>query len=510
MKKYLYFIGDDTAPSRSIGLFGVICILLLSYSSYTQEYFSKVYDPHVGITDIGFDLEIFEGEIYILAIHRCSNSTVDCASVSKVDIEGNLIWTSLYDYMDPGISSLSRKNDTLIAVGHVYNGTGNDSTILVQLLDTSGADIATYEIVEPGPLNQTETYGAVVQGQEIIVYGSQDLPGSFTARGFMHRLDMEGNILKKQYYQDLSETIMTDLFLDENGNYIFNVILHQKGESKESRAIIKLDTLGNELYRWDSEPEFFLNGPENMVVLNNGNYVIKHDTEAPNGVGEVPLMVCVDQDAQTVWKYEFSEAGFFFYIKNMFVAANGDILLCGSDHVMLDEDFFTTGFIARISQGGDLLWKRIINDATITGNFEQCSFSDIKELDNGDLVATGRFRNTHSNDLWLIRTDADGCILPDCNPLQLITSTENPPQDIAGIEVYPNPSSGIFHFTVPEMTTAWNLEVYDLVGRSIFSTDSSEGSTIDIDLSAHGSGVYIWKIGNGEGRQASGKVVKVE
>ncbi len=399
----------------------------------------------------------------------------------------------------------------MIVAGHAYGGTGNDSTIIIHLLDTSGVDIATYEFYEPNSFIQLETTSVEVDGKEIIVCGDIDL-GEFKYKAFIHRIDFEGNVIRKQYYQDndLVETVAYDLFLDDNGNYIFNVMLDKQDWSKESRAIIKLDTLGNELYRWDSEPEFFLNGPENMVVLNNGNYVIKHDTEAPNGVGEVPLMVCVDQDAQTVWEYEFSEAGFFFYIKNMFVAANGDILLCGSDHVMLDEDFFTTGFIARISQGGDLLWKRIINDATITGNFEQCSFSDIKELDNGDLVATGRFRNTNSNDLWLIRTDADGCILPDCNPLQLITSTENPPQDIAGIEVYPNPSSGIFHFTVPEMTTAWNLEVYDLVGRSIFSTDSSEGSTIDIDLSAHGSGVYIWKIGNGEGRQASGKVVKVE
>ena len=499
------------APGRSTSLFGVICILLLSYSSYTQEYFSKVYDPHVGITDIGFDLEIFEGEIYILAIHRCSNSTVDCASVSRINEEGDLTWTSLYDYIDPGISSLSRKNDTLMVAGHVYNGMGNDSTILIQLLDTSGTDIATYEIVESGPLNQTETYGAVVHKQEIIVYGSQDLPELFTARGFMHRLDMDGNILKKQYYQDLSETIMTDLFLDENGNYIFNVILHQKGESKESRAIIKLDTLGNELYRWDSEPEFFLNGPENMVVLNNGNYVIKHDKVPQGELVEEHNLVCVDQEGNLLWDLFFYEDKAEYLINNMSVATNGDILICGMVTVFESVDYDFSGFIARVTQEGELLWRRLVNDATITGSFELCALYDIKEMNNGDLVATGNFRNTQSNDLWLIKTDADGCILPDCNPLQLITSTENLPQDIIGIEVYPNPSSGIFHFTVPEMTTAWNLEVYDLVGRSIFSRHSSERSTIDVDLTAHGSGVYIWKIGNGEGRQASGKkVVKVE
>ena len=417
------------APGRSTGLFGVICILLFNYSGYAQEYFSKVYDPFAEQSDRGKELVVIDDDVYVVSGSVCNNSTVECSGVVKIDNRGGLIWSRLNEFIDAGRNGLAKRNDTLIVSGHVFNGTDNDSTILIHLLDTSGTDIATYEFVESGPLNQTETYGAVVQGQEIIVYGSQDLPGSFTAHGFIHRLDLKGNIQKTQYYQDLSETILGDLFLDSDGNYILSVLLQQKGESKESRAIIKLDTLGNELYRWDSEPEFFLNGPENMVVLNNGNYVIKHDKVPQGELVEEHNLVCVDQEGNLLWDLFFYEDKAEYLINNMSVATNGDILICGMVTVFESVDYDFSGFIARVTQEGELLWRRLVNDATITGSFELCALYDIKEMNNGDLVATGNFRNTQSNDLWLIKTDADGCILPDCNPLQLITSTENLPQD---------------------------------------------------------------------------------
>ncbi len=473
-----------------------------------QEYFSKVYDPHVGITDIGLDIQLIDDDLYILSGNRCIDSTVDCASITRIDDGGNLEWSRLFDFIDPGRNCVTRKNGTLVLAGHAYGGTGNDSTIIVHLLDTAGADIATYEFYEPNSFIQLETTSVVVDGNEIIVCGDIDL-GEFKYKAFIHRIDFEGNIIRRQYYQDndLIETVAYDLFLDEEGNYIFNVMLDKLDWIQEQRAIIKLDTLGNELYRWDSEPEFFLNGPENMVVLNNGNYVIKHDKVPQGELVEEHNLVCVDQEGNLLWDLFFYEDKAEYLINNMSVATNGDILICGMVTVFESVDYDFSGFIARVTQEGELLWRRLVNDATITGSFELCALYDIKEMNNGDLVATGNFRNTQSNDLWLIKTDADGCILPDCNPLQLITSTENLPQDIIGIEVYPNPSSGMFNFSIPKMISEWKLDIYDLLGRSIFSTDSSEGSTIDIDLSAQGSGVYIWKISSMEGKQVSGKVV---
>ena len=251
-----------------------------------------------------------------------------------------------------------------------------------------------------------------------------------------------------------------------------------------------------------------------MVVLNNGNYVIKHDKVPQGELVEEHNLVCVDQEGNLLWDLFFYEDKAEYLINNMSVATNGDILICGMVTVFESVDYDFSGFIARVTQEGELLWRRLVNDATITGSFEMCALYDIKEMNNGDLVATGNFRNTQSNDLWLIKTDADGCILPDCNPLQLITSTENLPQDIIGIEVYPNPSSGMFNFSIPKMISEWKLEIYDLVGRSIFSTDSSEGSTIDIDLSAHESGVYIWKISSmerkGKCKREGGEILKMK
>ncbi len=108
------------------------CILFLFVASALvgQEYFSKVYDPHIAITDIGLDIQLIDDDLYIIAGNRCINSTVDCASIIRIDVEGNLVWSRLFDFLDPGRNCVTRKSDTLIVAGHAYGGTGNDSTRL--------------------------------------------------------------------------------------------------------------------------------------------------------------------------------------------------------------------------------------------------------------------------------------------------------------------------------------------------------------------------------------------
>ncbi len=70
----------------------------------------------------------------------------------------------------------------------------------------------------------------------------------------------------------------------------------------------------------------------------------------------------------------------------------------------------------------------------------------------------------------------------------------------ASLEVYPNPSNGVFTLKLPEQITVSEISIYDLTGRII---QQSKGdallatSATRIDLSAHEKGLYLLVLRNG-------------
>lgn len=74
--------------------------------------------------------------------------------------------------------------------------------------------------------------------------------------------------------------------------------------------------------------------------------------------------------------------------------------------------------------------------------------------------------------------------------------------DKQGLEVYPNPSSGVFTIDLGE--GSWNVNVYDMTGRCVKQSQiESQG---EIDLSANEKGVYFVKALNGA-REFTKKIV---
>ena len=78
------------------------------------------------------------------------------------------------------------------------------------------------------------------------------------------------------------------------------------------------------------------------------------------------------------------------------------------------------------------------------------------------------------------------------------------------IQVFPNPSSGIF--TVSLTKSATNpvaLAVYDISGRKVFSSVVSNTKEARVDLSEFKSGTYIFKLIQEE-RQIQKRIIKLK
>ncbi len=94
-------------------------------------------------------------------------------------------------------------------------------------------------------------------------------------------------------------------------------------------------------------------------------------------------------------------------------------------------------------------------------------------------------------------TDSNGCSQTAC--VDIISGTDNLQTGNGGINIYPNPSAGIFTvtFSHPELASASQtiIEIYNVLGQSVFSETigSVHGDNL-INISKQPNGVYFYRV----------------
>jgi len=74
----------------------------------------------------------------------------------------------------------------------------------------------------------------------------------------------------------------------------------------------------------------------------------------------------------------------------------------------------------------------------------------------------------------------------------------------SSVQVFPNPSNGVFTFAGLENTNT--IEVYDFVGNLVYQT-TSQNPTVSVDMKEKGQGAYMYKIINENGIKAGKMMV---
>lgn len=234
------------------------------------------------------------------------------------------------------------------------------------------------------------------------------------------------------------------------------------------------------VFQWVG-PDFDV--PESITCLTIGDDSIvyfnyKHDFKSYIGA--------LNTDASLKWECLFdSNPGAYLYnIRRIIKAKNGDIVGVGTISSVIDE-LGESGFIFRVDPDGNLIWKRAIRinkgmDLILPPEFPfQSNLEDVVELPNGDLVATG-FVNKYVGydyvggpynfDVWILRTNEDGCIWPECSFIQdivfkdqyikLVTSKNEWVVDAA----LPNQSTIIQRFSFdPDSVSINNFVYYEMI-----------------------------------------------
>ncbi len=476
--------------------------------------------------------------------------------VQKLDASGNFVWAGRMG----GVADENGNAIALDAAGNIYI-TGmvctmadmDPGTSTVNVITPSGSYDAFVEKLSSagtflwvklmGGVDSEEGYGLTIDASGNIYttgkfQGSGDFnPGAGTATltsaggndAFVQKLDNAGAFVWAKSFGGAGAEQGNAIAVDGSGNVIttgyFEVICdfdpglavaNLTTNGLKDIFVSKLDASGN--HTWVKQ----FGGAADDI----GNSVVTDASGNVYSTGEFSAIVDFDPGAGTT---SFTSAGLKdIYVSKLDVIGNfgwAKQMGAGSDDKGYDICFasssvFTTG---RFSGTVDF------NPGTGTANLISAGGNDVfvQKLDAaGNYLLSAAFGGSNSDEAYSIFVDGSGNIhttgvfegTADCDPgagTYTITSSGTSDNFVhkmdqsittsisdisnASILVYPNPTEGFFSIDLGKKYSAVKIEVYSVLGNTVFSDLYSEIQIVEVIINEYPCGVYFVNIQTHEG-----------
>ncbi|MEO1513999.1 MAG: hypothetical protein AAFV95_03270 [Bacteroidota bacterium] len=441
----------------------------------------------------------------------CNQNTDICSGLIKTDYEGNVLWKKEYDYFDAnGYTGLAVANDHFYLTGRFNDERQQELIHHILEINSVGDTLRSFEL----PRDSHEYFRTLIANEQGLLLATNRVVG-FHHPIRLRQLDFDGNLLWQQWVKpSSSRTNAQHLLPTPDGHYLLSYLMFQP-RGRFSLGISKIDTLGEILWETIIDTVTAARVPSGHVIKTRDNGYVTLFNEhywLPYPYNHYPATIYkLDQNGNIVWKtefiYEFSKEPI-----RLLEARNGDIVGVGIAGFLNDqEELETGGYIFRLDKDGNKLWERFILDTLISTVDRYGFFSNVVELTDGSLVLAGDIRDTFPNydpvvnnrNIWLVKLDADGCFLPNCDSVQMHldqTTALIPEKTSTGQwTVSPNPTRQYLSIgwdgDSPPKQSHWMI--YNSVGQKVLEGTMTEGTTakqIDIGwLPAGQYGIHFWQ-----------------
>lgn len=448
----------------------ISCFFVLNTS--TGQYWSKRFDLQMG-NERGRKVVLLDEGILLLVNGFCDENTKECLGLLRFDMDGTLQWkTVILDSLEINHGeSMEMIKDTIYINTNYLGIPGKNYAILK--FDMQGNYISRIDYNYPGLANY---------------HWARDVAASDHRRfiTFQYRDSLNGDYLGKirafdENWSILWERNIPNIYSDmgwcdteptpDNGA----VIIYSSCESGQCRANIeKYDSLGGLEWTTTFPKDYYLAKRVELAVHPDGGYVgfWRIDTFGIYVYPNPDMVFKLDVSGQFEWqKVVFNYAQNF---SHLFASPNGNILACGvAQDFYQDSINYFTGFIRCYQADGDFKWERKIFDYT-EGGIESI-FNTGAQIANGDFIFSGEIWDTLSNDpfpgnVWLVKLDSNGCIVPGCGEEQYLSNSQEPAQmeTKETFAVFPNPFidnitlASIFGKTIPP--GEYHAKLYNVQG----------------------------------------------
>jgi hypothetical protein len=281
--------------------------------------------------------------------------------------------------------------------------------------------------------------------------------------------------------------------------------------------IIKMDTLGNELWRASISNRDSINTEGmQMVQKPNGNLLVSwcDDTYRPykNPMGSnepQPNRKC------TIWFAEVDSNGKVLWRKNIRKYLSTKMIDTSQDlnhrkATLVNDGIVWTGnysyyyyhnYFLKTDFDGNPIWYREYELYPSNTAEQEFKPYDVTATNDGGYVLTGEYisqpGNVFKNGCQLatiIKVDSFGCLLPGCQKEDSATTAIKDIKKI-GCKVYPNPANETVNIELPKGKNGdYVLEVFDIQGKLIEKI--SIHTSIELNTSKYANGFYLFKLYN--------------
>jgi len=507
--------------------FTLLCLWVLpNLLLFAQPTFHRTYDLTNGASENAYNMTVVEDGVYVNCATWCDEDFTFCPILFKINNSGDSLWHRQYDHdlVDYSIWDyvIDPNEEYLYACGRI---TDEDQLPFIVKMNEWGDTLwlKTYygpywDVAFDIEQDHDGNLVTCVQGGNF---------GEFSDCTVI-KTDGEGEMLWSTTIEDsIDYTTVGQLAILNDGSIMLTFYSGiDWAASGRAYHVAKLSSNGevewvrtyDEVDRSHDYPALIASYPDGGFVTGWAFDTIGQPMLFPNAG---PLLRRYDSDGEILWEYKYAyRRG--SEITNMTIAENGDIIMCGMGGQVLIQGDAETAWMARVSGDGELIWKRYYQGLYLPS--DTWPFNAVAETSDGGIIACSYMQDfgitpIPDPDVWLVKTDADGCITPGCQDSILYVSVEEIPGtgETALKEVffkaYPNPARGPIQV---EFLNAIRYEepalrLFNLQGQQVLHQRLQRGAQ-SAELSTNGlpGGLYILQYTSAGRVLQQEKVVKVE
>ncbi len=480
------------------GLLTSLIILIFHSNNIGQVPFSRFYDFN-NDNEQGWKIIQAKDKYIVACGNLCDSNTVFCSGLLCFDKDWNLEWKKTLDSLTPLFFDFVVSDNEFI-----YCAVSTDSNygreFYLMKFDLEGNAIKKKYF---GPfLNYVLPFTISIDHDYLYIniqYHKVDVnkPGYDSTQVWYMDKNFElkysfTNTDKKSYEGLIGFEKMID------DNFCSAKIYYVKNGTKG--LIKKFDSFGNIIWTYsiDDISEENYQGIRVRTTFDSGCVGIWNKSYWPffnDTFPQAPVIFKLDKNGNLLWTHTFYSK-YRKFLNSIFVAKNGDIIGIGDSESFGPGVFYkSNGWVVRFSPSGQLLWEHTYNDPRSKTGYAHFN-SGVEELTTGNLVMAGSiFPKTESgirvtSDVWIVRMDAEGCIIPSCDSMQLVGTEELFYKDINKSIKFTNPVINQCFINSSDISQSINIEVYSTNGIKLLKFNNLKFPS-QIDLNTLSEGIYI-------------------
>jgi len=438
---------------------------------YSQTTFEKTYDN--GSLDYGNSV-ISLADGYIMCGETLDDVNGDFdVFVTKVDLNGDVVWTNIYTSLGVGDDYATYINETsdgnFVITGNTTDASGNQDVFILKI-QNDGTELwnQTYD----GGNTDEDGANYITEGESntLLVCG-YSYDGNYSDM-WVFQTDANGNFQWENFYGLNGDDEATCVNETDDGGLAIVGQSYDDANGDYDGVLIKTDANGDEVwtyYTTGAGDEIF----NDFIIDNDGDFlIVGAEEDVQNGDYDL-LLENVSSDGNTVnYSYTFD-----------YLAGNDEAYRVYSDGT----DFFIAGYVEDILNDDldaylaqiDVSNGDIIGEVAY-GDIYDDEFKDFDFTDDNGFICVGyqTINANYETNVYLVKTDENGNV---ANTNELIRNTD--------ISVYPNPSSDVINISSIEGVDSYKIITVD--GKTI---QENELTSNQINIENLQAGVYLLEL----------------